>query len=253
MCSIFILSLIKKDNSIVDTAYGIGFILLSIATLSFPISLPSFLITLFVSLWAIRLSTRIYLRNKGKPEDFRYKAWRDSWKWFKTRSFFQIYMLQGTIILTISSPIIFIHTVTLEETSAYVGFIILGTLLWLIGFFFEAVGDYQLDTFIKHNKALQTSGQTPVKKIMDQGLWSLTRHPNYFGEVCMWWGIWIITLSVLNTFPAVLFTSISPLLITFLLLKVSGIPMLEAKYKDDAEFQEYKKRTNAFFPWKPKL
>jgi steroid 5-alpha reductase family enzyme len=250
MFGVFILSLIKKDNSIVDTAYGIGFILLSIGTISFPLSLPSFLITIFVSLWAVRLSARIYLRNKGKPEDFRYKAWRDSWKWFRVRSFFQIYVLQGAIILTISSPIIFIHTIESLELSPNVICIIIGTILWLTGFFFEAVGDYQLDAFIKNNKFLQTSGQTPVKKIMDQGLWSLTRHPNYFGEVCMWWGVWIIALSVWNSFPFVWITIISPLLITFLLLKVSGIPMLEAKYKDDIEFQEYKKRTNAFFPWK---
>lgn len=252
MFGMFILSLIKKDNSIVDTAYGIGFILVSFGTLSFPLSLPSFIIILFVCLWAIRLSTRIYLRNKGKPEDFRYKAWRDSWKWFKTRSFFQIYVLQGSIILVISSPIIFMNTINSSELHPNILILVTGVLLWIIGFFFEAIGDYQLDTFIKKNKALQVAGQIPSKKIMDQGLWSLTRHPNYFGEVSMWWGIWIIALSVLNSFPSVWLTIISPLLITFLLLKVSGIPMLEAKYKDDIEFQEYKKRTNAFFPWRHK-
>lgn len=252
MTSIFIVSLIKKDNSIVDTAYGIGFILISISTaiIFSPISFPAAIVTFLITIWAIRLSTRIFLRNYKKPEDFRYKAWRDSWTWFKTRSFFQIYMLQGSIILAIASPALFLNGLGSSIAQPSIILVSIGVCIWIIGFFFEAVGDHQLDQFIRQLKQSQTNDNTPHRTIMDQGLWSLTRHPNYFGEVCIWWGIWVIALSVYSSNMSVLFTFISPLLITFLLLKVSGIPMLEEKYKGNKEFDEYKKRTNAFFPWK---
>ena len=92
---------------------------------------------------------------------------------------------------------------------------------------------------------MKAQGETPTKTIMDEGLWSMTRHPNYFGEVTMWWGLFIIALSVTHGWV----TIISPIVITYLLLKVSGIPMLEAKYKGNAEYEAYQKRTNAFFPW----
>jgi steroid 5-alpha reductase family enzyme len=110
----------------------------------------------------------------------------------------------------------------------------------LTGFFFEAVGDYQL---MKYKKILENKG-----KIITQGLWRYTRHPNYFGEVVLWWGIYIIALSVSLGWAAIL----GPVTITFLILKVSGIPLLEEKYKDNPEFQTYKKQTSAFFPLPPK-
>jgi steroid 5-alpha reductase family enzyme len=108
-----------------------------------------------------------------------------------------------------------------------------------LGFYFEAVGDHQLDQFIKN--------QNNKGKIMDTGLWALTRHPNYFGEVTMWWGLYIVALSV-----GAWWSIVSPIIITYLLLKVSGIPMLEAKYKDNPLYEAYKRRTNAFFPGRPK-
>jgi steroid 5-alpha reductase family enzyme len=117
---------------------------------------------------------------------------------------------------------------------------IIGLIIWLLGFVFESVGDHQLSKFKRKE---ENKG-----KIMTQGLWKYTRHPNYFGEVVMWWGIFLMALSVKNGWTAV----VSPLLITFLLLKVSGITMLERKYAGNEEFQEYAKRTNAFFPWFPK-
>ena len=240
MSCMFLISLLKKDNSIVDTAYGIGFILVAFSTLHrFGAGeFVQILVSTLIAIWGLRLSSRIYLRNKGKPEDFRYKKWRDEWKWFKTRSFFQIYVLQGAIIIGISSVSIFANA----NSTASVNYILvtLGFLVWLTGFIFESVGDYQLDRFIKREV------KDPTVTIMKTGLWSLTRHPNYFGEVSMWWGLWLMVCTV----PYGYISIISPIIITYLLLKVSGIPMLEKKYEGNAEYMEYQKRTNAFFPWK---
>lgn len=248
MTGMFILSLIKKDNSIVDTAYGIGFVIVTWSTFSIfgSGSLVQIIVSSLITIWGLRLSTRIYLRNKGKPEDFRYKNWRDTWKWFKTRSFFQIYVLQGAIILGISFVAIFTNSHMSENVNILL--VVVGALVWLDGFLFESIGDYQLDQYIKKQAAIKAAGQTPPTTVMTTGLWSLTRHPNYFGEVAMWWGLFIITLSLSGGWM----TIISPLIITYLLLKVSGIPMLEAKYKGNSEYEEYQRKTNAFFPWPSK-
>jgi steroid 5-alpha reductase family enzyme len=109
-----------------------------------------------------------------------------------------------------------------------------GVLVWLVGFYFEAVGDWQLKKFIKNpeNKG----------KIMQSGLWAYSRHPNYFGEVTMWWGIWLLN------FSQNWWTVVGPMTITFLILKVSGVPLLEKKYEGNKEFEDYKKRTSIFLP-----
>jgi steroid 5-alpha reductase family enzyme len=240
MLSIFVLAWIKKDNSIVDIAWGVGFIL--VAILIFFLE-PEFvtrhiLVTALIFLWGTRLATHIAIRNKGRGEDYRYAQWRKDWgKWFFIRSLFQIYMLQGLLLLIIAYPVMLINY---SEEPGITFLDILGLIIWLYGFFFEAVGDYQL---------LKFKGQAKNKgKIMTQGLWKYTRHPNYFGETAMWWGIFLIALSVKNGWTAI----ISPLTITFLLVKVSGISMLEKKYVGNKEFEEYAKRTGAFFPWFPK-
>ena len=143
-------------------------------------------------------------------------------------------MLQGFLLLIIAYPVILIN----HSKETGIGFLdILGLIIWLKGFFFETVGDYQLSKFKRKTK---NKG-----KITTQGLWKYTRHPNYFGETAMWWGIFLITLSVKNGWT----TIVSPLVISFLLLKVSGVSMLEKKYLGNKEFEEYAKRTSAFFPW----
>jgi len=240
MTAVFFVALLKKDNSVVDIAWGPGFVM--VALLSF-FREPGFearhvLVTALVLIWAARLALHIYLRNKGRGEDYRYAQWRRSWgRWFVLRSFFQIFMLQGIFLLLISYP------VALVNLSAAKGLLPLdfaGALVWLAGFFFEAVGDYQLKKFKQkaENRA----------RIMTTGLWKYTRHPNYFGEAAQWWGIFLIALSVPGGWAAL----ISPLTITMLLLRVSGVAMLERKYAGNEEFAEYARRTNAFFPWFPK-
>lgn len=238
---LFILSLIIKRNDIADVAWGTGiFIVALVSYFAGNSSALSFILTLMAGFWGIRLTTRIFLRNRKKLEDFRYKKWRDEWgKWFYLRSYLQVYILQGLLMIVVGYS--FIHVNVYGADAGLSGIVYAGILIWLLGYYFEVVGDYQLDKFI-HNP--DNKG-----KIMKAGLWKYTRHPNYFGEVTMWWGIWLI----MSTLPMSYIALISPITITFLILKVSGIPMLEKSFADNPDFQEYKKRTNAFFPFPPKI
>jgi steroid 5-alpha reductase family enzyme len=146
-------------------------------------------------------------------------------------------MAQGILMLIIACPLVLVNRSEARGLGPLDG---LGTLVWLVGFLFEAVGDYQLKRF----------KQRPENKgrIMAAGLWKFTRHPNYFGEAALWWGIFLIALSVPGGWLAI----ISPLTIGFLLLKVSGVTMLEKKYAGNEEFAAYARQTSAFFPWVPK-
>jgi len=236
---LFVISLIKKRNDIADIAWGLGYVLLAFYYLSTQaISGRSLLLYLLIFIWGIRLALHIYSRNKNKKEDFRYLTWRKAWgKWFYLRSYFQVYLLQGFFLLIIISS----TTIVSAQAQPALNFLdLLGLSIWLIGFYFEAIGDYQLTKFISN----------PLNKgrVMKEGLWKFTRHPNYFGEVTLWWGIFLITLSS----PNGLYGIISPLTITFLIVFVSGVPMLEKKYRGNKEYKEYKKRTSKFFPLFPK-
>lgn len=236
----FIAAQIRGRNDIADVAWGLGFIVAAAVSLlaGNVYSSRSLLISALVLIWGIRLALHIHSRNRGRGEDPRYRQWREEWgKWFVLRSFLQVFMLQGLLLLLVSIPVIFVN----QATAAPLGRLdLLGLAIWLYGFGFEAIGDWQLRIFIRNpaNKG----------KLMTSGLWRYTRHPNYFGEVTLWWGIWLMTLAL----PGGWLTVISPLTITFLILKVSGIPMLEEHYEDRADFQEYKRHTSAFFPLPPK-
>lgn len=237
MLAVFIISLIKKDNSIVDVFWGIGFILISVASLFIGGSFydRQTLVSGMVVVWGIRLASHIYLRNLGRGEDFRYKKWRKEWrKFFAVRSFLQIYMFQGFLLFAISLPV----TIVNANGNNALGFVdAVGYLVWLFGFLFEAVGDFQLLRFRKDpgNK----------EKILNRGLWKYSRHPNYFGEATLWWGIYLMAISV----PYGKFAIVSPILVTFLLLRVSGVKLLEKKYKGNLKYLAYKRRTSAFIPW----
>jgi len=196
------------------------------------------LVSVLVIIWGLRLAAHIAIRNRGRGEDFRYAQWRKKWgKWFIIRSYFQVFILQGFFLLIIAYPIILINH---SKESGISLLDIVGIIFWLKGILFEAIGDYQL---LKFKSKAENRG-----KIMNRGLWKYTRHPNYFGETVIWWGIFLMALSVKHGWSAI----ISPLLITFLLLRVSGVTMLEKKYKGNKDFEEYAKRTSAFIPWFPK-
>lgn len=227
----YFISILKKRDDIADIAWGIGFIIIAFLNLSIgyinPQSVTIFLLT---SVWGLRLALHIYQRNKDKPEDYRYKS-------FKSNPYFKVFMVQGFFMLLISLPIIVISRLDITTWS---DINTVGLSIWFIGFIFEVVGDLQLKQFIADpaNKG----------KIMDQGLWRYTRHPNYFGEVTLWWGVWLISFRDLTSF----LTIISPLTITILILFVSGIPLLEKKYQGNPGFEKYKSKTSPFFPLPPK-
>lgn len=234
----FSIAVIEKRNDIADTAWGIGFILLTwFAYFSQEdVTVRMTIVAILITIWGLRLSGHILLRNKGKKEDYRYKQWRNEWgEYFTLRSFGQVFMLQGLFLYLIVFPALFIAA---YDSGNLTNLDYIGIAVWTIGFLFEAIGDFQLNQFIKTKKK---------GEIMTTGLWKYTRHPNYFGEVTLWWGIFLIALST----PQGYLTIISPLLITFLILKVSGIPMLEKKYKGNKKFEEYRKKTSAFFPLPP--
>ena len=221
----YIASILKKRNDIADVAWGLGFILVTIFNLIYSPSIKLFISLLLISIWGLRLALHIYHRNKNKKEDYRYKK-------FKSSPYLKVFITQGFFMWLISFPII-------SSNESLKWFNLIGILFWLVGFYFESTADKQLKKFLSNPK---NKG-----KIMQSGLWSYSRHPNYFGEVTIWWGIWL-----LNFNPSNLWTIIGPLTITFLILKVSGVPLLELKYKGNKEFEAYKKRVSVFFPLKPK-
>ncbi len=233
----FLFSIILKRMDIADIAWGLGFILINwyIFFISGS-SIKGLVVNILISIWGGRLAFHIYKRNHNKQEDARYAEWRKSWKHFYLRSFLQVFLLQSFLIYIISLPAIFINL----NNSVVDIFLVSGVIVWIAGFYFETVGDKQLATFIKNPENKD--------KIMTSGLWRYTRHPNYFGEVVMWWGIFVCSLGI----PNAIFTIIGPLTITYLILFVSGIPLLEKRYTGNTEYELYKKRTSAFIPLPPK-
>ncbi len=241
MTGLFVIALILRDNSIADIAWGLGFVIVAWATLAIVGSFypRQILACSLVLIWGCRLSTRIFLRNRGKPEDPRYRKWREEWgRLFILRSYLQVFILQGVILLINISPVLIINT---TSDGGLTILDLLGLLVWMTGFFFESVGDYQLDLFLKDPQNRGT--------IIDKGLWKYTRHPNYFGEITMWWGIFIIALSV----PYGFLGFIGPLTITLMIVLVSGIPMTERLMEKTPGFEEYKRRTSILIPWFPKM
>ncbi len=235
----FVVSLIKKRNDVADVAWGLGYIVLCLYYfLSTEISSRSLLVLSLIIIWGVRLFVHIYKRNRKKTEDFRYQRWRAQWgKFFYLRSYFQVYLFQGFFLLLVISPALIVSSQSQPPLNPLD---YLGVFLWILGFFFETVGDWQLSQFLKNPDRKE--------RVMKIGLWKYTRHPNYFGEVTMWWAIFLITLNS----PLGLWGIISPLIITFLILFVSGVPLLEKKYSGDPEFEEYKKKTSKFIPLPPK-
>lgn len=232
-------SLKHNDLSLVDVAYGMGFVVIAISSLVFNDNNPiNLLVVILITIWGLRLSFYIAKRKANKPEDWRYAVMRKKWG-SKTaiNSFFKIFLFQGLIIILISASLI-ISTSVSDTTIDMAQIFGLG--VWLFGFLFESTADRQLRQFLKTKK--------DSNQIMNKGLWKFSRHPNYFGEVVQWWGLWIIVV----TLPLGWVAIISPILITILILFVSGIPLLEKKYKNNNNYQQYVKKTSIFIPLPPK-
>lgn len=236
---IFVLALILKNNSIIDIFWGMGFMIVacSLAIQIDSLNFTQILFGSFLSAWAIRLSLHIFLRNKGHAEDFRYANWRKTWKNFILRSYFQVFILQGLMMLIISLPLIAIFN---TDFQGHLFYTITGSLIFISGFLTETLADYQL---IRFRNNPENKGH-----IIKSGLWKYSRHPNYFGEALLWWGLWMISL------PGTLWyiTILSPIVITLLLRYVSGVPMLEKKYGNHPEWETYCNQTPVFVPGRRK-
>jgi steroid 5-alpha reductase family enzyme len=190
-----------------------------------------------VTIWGLRLSGYVLWRNAGKPEDFRYAKWRSeapgNW-WIK--SYLQVFILQGFLMWLIGAPLL-----AAQYFTSPLGWLdIAACVVWLVGFFFEAAGDWQLSRF--------KSNPENKGKVLDKGVWRYTRHPNYFGDSTQWWGYYLIAASAGGWW-----TIFSPIIMTFFLLNVSGVAMLERTLRETKpQYRDYIERTSSFIPWVPK-
>ena len=237
MLATWSVSLLRRDASIVDIVWGLGFVLVAWAAkfVTGASGGGNWLLVIMVTVWGLRLAGYLAKRNLGKGEDFRYRAMRRKHgERFSIVSLYTVFGLQGALMFVVSLPV----TLGQRETDAGVGFIaLLGFVVWAVGLYFEAVGDAQLARFKRDPR---NEG-----KIMDQGLWALTRHPNYFGDALVWWGLAIVG----SAQGAGLWAFLGALVMTVLLVRVSGAAMLDrllAKRKPG--YAEYMARTSGFIP-----
>lgn len=239
---VWLASLVKRDASIIDSFWGLGFVTLAWFYRSqVPVeSMRQTLVPVLVTLWGLRLALYIFWRNRGHGEDYRYAAMRRKWgARFPLVSLLTIFWLQGVLFWLIGMPLLQIQVS--RQPAGWTWLDLLGLGLFAVGFFFEAVGDFQLARF-KADPANQG-------KVLDAGLWRYTRHPNYFGDATLWWGFGCFALAT----PGSLWTLISPVLMTLLIIKVSGVALLEKGLEDTKpQYRDYIRRTSAFFPRPPR-
>lgn len=239
---LWIWSVIIKNVSIVDIFWGIGFVVVNAfyVFMSGELNPRKILIFTLVSIWGLRLSVYLAQRNIGKGEDFRYQEFRrhygpERYWWF---SFFQTFLLQGALIMIVSLPLLGVSFSESDGTLKLLDYIGIG--VWLIGFSFEAGGDFQLARFKKNS---ENRG-----KVLNTGFWKYTRHPNYFGDSAVWWAYGIFSIAAGSYWQIV-----GSVVMTVLIIKVSGVSLLEKTLKESKpQYKDYIEKTNSFFPWFPK-
>jgi steroid 5-alpha reductase family enzyme len=237
---LWLASLVAKDASIVDRFWGIAFIVIASAASAAGdgYEMRARLVVLLVALWGLRLSFYITVRNLGSGEDYRYRAMRRQWgKQFPLASLFTVFLLQGVIAWIVSLPV---QAAIAADSPAHLTLLDgLGVVVWATGFVFESVADWQLARF--------KDDPRNRGRLLDRGLWRYTRHPNYFGDALQWWGLWFFAAAT-----GAWWTAIGPALMTFLLLRVSGVSLLEKRLRSSKpEYEEYCRRTSAFLPMPP--
>jgi len=241
MVATWLLSLVLKNASIVDIVWGLGFVVTSwvLALTIDGDSTRQILLAVMVGAWGLRLGGYLAKRNIGHGEDWRYKAMRKKkGPRFGLISLVTVFGLQGVLMWVVSLPVMFGNS---DATPGVGPLAVIGVMVWAVGLSFEAVGDWQLAKFKKD--------PSNAGKVMQTGLWSLTRHPNYFGDALLWWGIGIVGA---ETGTGVI-GFIGPVVMTVFLLRVSGVPMLERSLMKRREgYAEYAARTSAFIPRPPK-
>lgn len=241
MVMVWLLALLRRDVSIVDVFWGSGFVLVTwIACIgNAPIPPRMLLLTALTTIWGLRLSAHLAWRNWGRVEDRRYaemRAHHGARFWWV--SLLSVFLLQGAILWFVSLPLQF--AAITQASGGWTWMDAAGLLLWTVGFLFESIGDWQLARF--HAQPGNAG------RVMARGLWRYTRHPNYFGDFCVWWGVYLIAAA-----GGAAWTIASPLLMSVLLLKVSGVSLLERTITERRpEYAAYQSRTNAFFPGPPR-
>lgn len=234
LSSMVIAACYKKDTSIANFTWGGGVLIVTLYTF-FRMSnflLQQILITTMICLWSIRLIAYVYTRYTGK--DPRFAGWK--WQGVKALIINSFWVFGQIIMIAIMSyPAAAINMYNIPHTISL--FEILGIIVWIFGYYYETISDHQLSQFIKKT---ENKGH-----IMQSGLWHYSRHPNYFGESVMWWGVYCMSLSV----PYAWMTILAPITITLLLVYVTGIPLLENAMANNPEYQEYKQHTSKFIPW----
>jgi steroid 5-alpha reductase family enzyme len=242
MLIVWVSSLVLRDASLVDRFWGLGFVIAALAAFAATGGGDTrrYLVLAMVAIWGTRLSLYLTQRNWGQGEDYRYQAMRRHWGGkFPLVSLFTVFGLQGALMWFIALPIPL--AMVSGEPARLTLLDNLGALVWLVGFAFESIGDAQLARF-KADPANEG-------KVMDQGLWRYTRHPNYFGDALLWWGIYLACAST----PYGRWAILSPIVMTFLLMRVSGVPLLEKRMKKSRpSYEAYAEKTSAFIPWPPK-
>jgi steroid 5-alpha reductase family enzyme len=242
MAAVWFLSLLKKDASIADIFWGPGFVLVAWITffLSDVDGPRHFIVVAMTTVWGLRLSIHLFFRNWGSKEDPRYQNMRSAYgKHFWIVSLFTVFLLQGFILWVIS---LVVQLALFVQSPVHLTWLDgLGIVIWSAGFVLETIADRQLYRF--------KSDPANKGRVMDLGLWAYSRHPNYFGEMLIWWGFYAIAIND----AANAWVILSPMLITFLLLKVSGVALLEKNITERRPaYADYIRRTSAFFPWFPK-
>jgi len=235
-------SVIIKNVSIVDIFWGFGFVVVNAFYVysSGEMNYRKLLMLALVTIWGLRLTAYLAYRNIGKGEDFRYQEFRrnygaERYWWF---SYFQVFLLQGALIMIVSLPLLGVIAGNPSNELHLLDY--LGIVVWLVGFSFEAGGDFQLARFKKDPK---NKG-----KVLNTGFWKYTRHPNYFGDSAVWWAFALFSISAGSYWQI-----IGSVIMTFLILKVSGVSLLEKTLNNTkSQYQEYIRKTNSFFPWFPK-
>jgi len=235
-------SVFIKNASIVDLFWGFGFVVINAFYVfsSGQTTDRQILMLVLVSLWGLRLSGYLAWRNIGKPEDFRYQEFRkkygpERYWWF---SFFQTFLLQGVLMMLVSTPLLGANMGDESGSLQFLDYV--GIVVWILGFTFEAGGDFQLSRF-KRNP--QNKG-----KVLNTGFWKYTRHPNYFGDSAVWWAYALFSIAAGSYWLA-----LGSALMTLLIIKVSGVALLEKSLTNTKpQYQEYIRKTNAFLPWFPK-
>lgn len=241
MAVLWIVGTLRRDVSLVDLFWGTGFAIVTWLScrLNSAVGLRMLLLAGLTTLWGLRLSLFLLWRNWRQGEDRRYATMRAAHgKRFWWVSFFTVFLLQGIILWGVSWPLQIVAVERLPSGLSWLD--AAGTALWGLGMFFETIGDWQLARF--------RADERNVGKVFDRGLWRFSRHPNYFGDFCVWWGFYAIAVA-----GGAAWTVGSPLLMTVLLLKVSGVTLLEKTITDRRPgYAVYQSRTSSLFPWPPR-